>query len=79
MSLIGINNYVIDRSGNIAFNNGDERRHSAVWGVDVGYSNIPQEQLNTLYSNLNQYLNQFFNKCILDIISNLDVLLVNYR
>lgn len=79
LSLIGIDNYAIDRVGSVTFNNGDERRHSAVWGVDVGNSDIPQENLNTLYSNLNQYLNQFFNKYILDIISNLDVLLEKYE
>lgn len=79
LSLIGIDNYEIDRGGNITFENGNERRHDAIWGIDVNNSNMPQEELNALYNRLNQYLNQYLNKYISDIINNLDALLTNYE
>ena len=49
----------MDRGGNITFENGNERRHDAIWGVGVNNSNMTQEELNTLYNRLNQYLNQY--------------------
>lgn len=79
LSVIDIDNYKMDRDGSITFENGNEKRHSAVWGTFVDSSNMPQEELNTLYNNLNQYLNQYFNKYISDIIDNLDILLANYE
>lgn len=79
LSLIGIDNYKIDRDGTITFENGNERRHSAIRGTLADFSNMPQEELNTLCNNFNQYLNQYLNKYISDIINNLDTLLANYE
>lgn len=79
LSIIDIDNYKMDRDGSITFENGNEKRHSAIWGAFVDSSNMPQEELNTLYNNLNQYLNQYFNKYISDVINNLDTLLENYE
>ena len=81
LSLIGIDNYKMDRGGNITFENGSERRHSTIRGNEsyVKNSNMSQEELNNLYSHLNQYLNQYLNKYISDIINNLDTLLANYE
>lgn len=79
LSLIGIDNYKIDRDGTITFENGNERRRSAIRGTFANFSNIPQEELNTLCNNFNKYLNQYLNKYILDIVNNLDTLLANYE
>jgi len=79
LSLIGIDNYEMDRGGNITFENGNERRHDAIWGVGVNNSNMTQEELNTLYNRLNQYVTQYLNNYISDIIKNLDTLLTNYE
>ena len=79
LSLIGIENYKIDRSGNITFDNGNERRHSAIRRVFVDSSDISQEELNAICNSLNQYLNQYLNKYISNIVNNLDTLLANYE
>ena len=79
LSLIGIDNYKIDRDGIITFENGSERRHSAIRGTFANFSNMPQEELNTLCDSFNKYLNQYLNKYISDIINNLDILLANYE
>ena len=79
LSLIGIDNYNIDRDGTIIYEKGYERRHSAIRGILANYSNMPQEELNKMYDTLNQYLNQYFNQYISDIISSLDTLLTNYE
>lgn len=79
LSLIGIDNYKIDRDGTITFENGNERRHSAIRGTFANFSNMPQEELNTLCDNFNKYLNQYLNNYISDIIKNLDTLLTNYE
>jgi len=79
LSLIGIDNYKMDRDGYIAFDDGNERRYNSIRGVRVDDSNMPQEELNTLYNSLNQFLNRYFNKYILDVINNLDTLLANYE
>ncbi len=79
LSLIGIDNYVVDRNGTITFDDGNERRHSAIRGVYDNVSNMPEEELNTLYNNVNKYLNQYLNNYISDIVNNLDTLLANYE
>lgn len=79
LSLIGIDNYKIDRDGTITFENGNERRHSAIRGTFANFSNMPQEELNTLCNNFNKYLNQYLNNYISNIVNNLDILLANYE
>ena len=79
LSLIGMDNYKIDRDGTITFENGDERRHSAIRGTFANFSNMPQNELNTLCNNFNNYLNQYLSKYIFDTINNLDTLLENYE
>ena len=79
LSLIGMDNYKIDRDGTITFENGDERRHSAIRGTFANFSNMPQNELNTLCNNFNNYLNQYLSKFISDTINNLDTLLENYE
>lgn len=79
LSLVGIDNYKIDRDGSITFENGSERRHSSIRGTFANNSNISEEELNSLYNNLNEYLNQYFNKYILDLVNNSDTLLANYE
>lgn len=79
LSLIGMDNYKIDRDGTITFENGAERRHSAIRGTFANFSNMPQNELNTLYNDFNSYLNQYLNKYISDTINNLDTLLANYE
>ncbi len=79
LSLIGIDNYKIDRDGTTTFENGNEKRHSAIRGTLLKLSNMPQEELHALYNNLNRYLNQYLNKYISDTINNLDTLLANYE
>lgn len=79
LSLIGIDNYKIDIDGTIIFEDGNNRRHSYIRGTFIDSSNIPQEELNTIYNSFNQYLIQYLNKYISDIINNLDTLLANYE
>ena len=79
LSIIGIDNYTINRDGSVLFNNGSEFRQSAVSGVNLENSNMPEEELTTLSSQLNQYLTQYLNKYLLDIIENIDTLLANYE
>lgn len=79
LSLIGIDNYKIDIGGNVTFENGHERRNDTICGVNVNDSNIPKEDLDTLYKRLNEYLNEYFKKYILNIINNIDELLSNYE
>ena len=79
LSLIGIDNYKIDRDGTITFDDGNERRHSSIRGTLSNFSNMPQEELDALYNNFNKYLNQYLNNYILDIVNNLDTLLANYE
>ncbi len=79
LALIGLDNYKIDRDGTITFDDGNEKRHSTIWGTFTNFSNIPQEELNTLYNTLNKYLNQYLNNYISNIVNNLDTLLVNYE
>ena len=81
LSLIGIDNYRLDRYGQITFENGNERRYNAIRGIDsyIKGSNMSQEELNGLYSRLNQHLNQYFNKHISYTLKNLDELLKNFE
>jgi hypothetical protein len=79
LSSIGIDNYKIDRYGEVSFRNGDEYRFSCLHGLHANNSDMSQEELNNLYSQLNQYLNQSLNKYISDVISNIDTLLANYE
>ena len=79
LSSIGLENYKIDRDGTITFDNGNERRHSAIWGTFANFSNMSQKELNTLCNNFNNYLNQYLNKYISNTIHNLDTLLANYE
>lgn len=79
LSLIGIDNYEIDTFGSVRFDDGNERRHSYIRGIFDNSSNMSQEELNTLYDNLNKYLNEYFNNYISGIINNLDTLLENYE
>ncbi len=79
LSLIGIDNYKIDRDGTITFDDGNEKRHSSIRGTLSNFSNMPQEELDALYNNFNKYLNQYLNNYILDIVNNLDTLLANYE
>lgn len=79
LSLIGIDNYEIDRKGTITFNNGNERRQSAIAGVFNINPVMPEEELNKIFNNLNEYLKQYFNKYLLDVVNNIDTLLENYE
>lgn len=79
LSLIGMDNYKIDRDGTITFENGTERRHSAIRGTFANFSNMPQNELNKLCNSFNNYLKQYLSKYISDTINNLDTLLANYE
>ena len=79
LSLIGIDNYSIDVGGELAFNNGSERRYSSIRGIGVENSNMSQEELNTIFDNLNQFLNKYLNNYISDIVRSIDTLLSNYE
>ena len=79
LSLIGMDNYKIDRDGTITFENDTERRHSAIRGTFANFSNMPQNELNALCNSFNNYLNQYLSKYISDTINNLDTLLANYE
>ena len=79
LSLIGINNYEIDRGGNITFEKDNERRHSFIWGINVANSNMSEAELNYLYGQLNQYIAHYLKKYILNILDNIDNLLANYE
>lgn len=79
LSLIGIDNYSIDVGGELAFNNGSERRYSSIRGIGIETSNMSQEELNTIFDNLNQFLNKYLNNYISDIVRSIDTLLSNYE
>lgn len=79
LSLIGIDNYSIDVGGELAFNNGSERRYSSIRGIGGENSNMSQEELNTIFDNLNQFLNKYLNNYISDIVRSIDTLLSNYE
>lgn len=79
LSLIGIDNYSIDVGGELAFNNGSERRYSSIRGIGIENSNMSQEELNTIFDNLNQFLNKYLNNYISDIVRSIDTLLSNYE
>lgn len=79
LSSIGLGNYKIDRDGTIIFDNGNERRHSAIRGTFTNFSNMPQEELNALCNNFNKYLNHYLKNYISNIINNLDTLLASYE
>lgn len=79
LSLIGIDNYSIDVGGELAFNNGSERRYSFIRGIGIENSNMSQEELNTIFDNLNQFLNKYLNNYISDIVRSIDTLLSNYE
>ena len=79
LSLIGINNYTINRDGSLEFENGNERKYDKFSGVFATNSIMPQKELDIVCNSLNQYLTQYFNKYIEEILKNLDSLLANYE
>ena len=79
LSLMDIDNYKINGNGSVRFQNENEFRHSNIMGPLANNSDMPQDELDALYSNLNKYLNQYLNTYILDIIKDLDTLLENYE
>lgn len=79
LSLIGVDNYTLDNSGNVTFNDGNEIRRDFVSGVWANKSDMSEDELNSLYGRLNQHLTQYFNKYILDTLKNLDTLLSHFE
>lgn len=79
LALIGINHYKINRDGTLRFSNGDENKYSSINGINTFCEPILQNELDIVCDSLNQYVTQYLNKYILDIIKNLDTLLTNYE
>ena len=76
---IGLNGYELDRSGNVTFNNGKERRCNFKEGFNFSIAQISEEELKKLYNYLNTYLSQYLKNYLENIIKNLDILLNNYE
>ena len=79
LSLIGVNHYKINRDGTLIFSNGDESKYSSINRINANCEPISQNELDIVCNSLNQYVTQYLNKYISDIIKNLDTLLTNYE
>ena len=78
-ALIGVNNYKINSDGTLSFSNGDEFKQSSINRISPECKPILQNELDIVCYSLNQYVTQYLNKYISDIIKNLDTLLTNYE
>lgn len=79
LALIGVNNYKINSDGTLSFSNGDEFKQSSINRISPECKPILQNELDIVCNSLNQYVTQYLNKYISDIIKNLDTLLTNYE
>ena len=79
LSLIGINNYTINRDGRLEFSDGNESKFNRINGTLIGNNTIPQNELDIVCNSLNQYLNQYLKKYVENILNNLDSILQKYE
>ena len=79
LSLIGINNYKINRDGSLEFSNGNESKFNRINGTLIGNNTISQNELDIVCNSLNQYLNEYLKKYFKYILNNLDSLLQKYE
>lgn len=79
LSLIGINNYKINRDGMLEFSDGNESKFNRINGTLIGNNTILQNELDIVCNSLNQYLNEYLKKYFEYILNNLDSLLQKYE
>lgn len=79
LSLIGINNYKINRDGSLEFSDGNESKFNRINGTLIGNNTILQNELDIVCNSLNQYLNEYLKKYFEYILNNLDSLLQKYE
>ena len=79
LSYFGLEGYEINVDGNLNYDKDGIYKRDCISGAYVGQSNVSNQELDELYTHLNQYLNNYFKKYIFSIVNNLDDMLNNYE